>query len=158
MENSQIMRTLHILTDLYGPRLTGSPNHKAAADWAVKQMKDWKFDNAISNRGISVIRAGSTNALRVLSPRRFRIRCVLRFSRGHQARKRSQRQTFQLIVPTNRQKPKSISSDASRIDRLFRKRSNANQRQDGFVGKPAVIPVNFDPQPKRIHDEILKSD
>ena len=45
-DNSQIMRTLHFLTDVYGPRLTGSPNHRAAAEWAVKQMKDWGFDNA----------------------------------------------------------------------------------------------------------------
>ena len=43
--NSQIMRTMHFLTDLYGPRLTGSPNHKAAAEWAVKQMTDWGFDH-----------------------------------------------------------------------------------------------------------------
>jgi hypothetical protein len=27
-DNSQIMRTLHFLTDVYGPRLTGSPNLK----------------------------------------------------------------------------------------------------------------------------------
>src|SRR5438132_1234952 len=46
MENSQILRTLHFFTDVYGPRLTGSPNHKAAADWAVKQMTAWGFDNA----------------------------------------------------------------------------------------------------------------
>jgi hypothetical protein len=45
MENSQIMRTMHFLTDLYGPRLTGSPNHKAAAEWAVKQMQSWGFEN-----------------------------------------------------------------------------------------------------------------
>ena len=25
MENSQILRTMHFLTDVYGPRLTGSP-------------------------------------------------------------------------------------------------------------------------------------
>ena len=37
MENSQIMRTIHYLTDVYGPRLTGSPNHVAAANWATKQ-------------------------------------------------------------------------------------------------------------------------
>ena len=36
--NSQVMRTEHFLTDVYGPRLTGSPNHKAAAEWAVKTM------------------------------------------------------------------------------------------------------------------------
>ena len=46
MGNSQIMRTMHYLTDVYGPRLTGSPNHKAAAEWAVKQMMDWGFANA----------------------------------------------------------------------------------------------------------------
>jgi hypothetical protein len=46
MNNSQIMRSLHFLSDVYGPRLTGSPNHKAAADWAVKQMQMWGFDNA----------------------------------------------------------------------------------------------------------------
>src|SRR5207244_9144758 len=44
--HSQIMRTLHFLTDVYGPRLTGSPNHKAAAEWAAKAMTDWGFSNA----------------------------------------------------------------------------------------------------------------
>src|SRR6266542_3148148 len=46
MERSQIMKTMHMFTDVYGPRLTGSPNHKAAAEWAVKQMASWGFDNA----------------------------------------------------------------------------------------------------------------
>ena len=46
MEHSQIMKTMHMFTDLYGPRLTGSPNHKAAAEWAVKQMTAWGFENA----------------------------------------------------------------------------------------------------------------
>jgi carboxypeptidase Q len=44
-ENSQIMRTVHVLTDVHGPRLTGSPNHKAAAEWAIKQMSEWGFEN-----------------------------------------------------------------------------------------------------------------
>jgi len=43
--NSQIMRSMHYLTDVYGPRLTGSPNFKAAADYAVKQMTEWGFKN-----------------------------------------------------------------------------------------------------------------
>ena len=45
MENSKILHTLHILTDLYGPRLTGSPNHVNAAKWAAAEMKSWGFDN-----------------------------------------------------------------------------------------------------------------
>ncbi|HXG56895.1 MAG TPA: M28 family peptidase, partial [Vicinamibacterales bacterium] len=44
-KNSQIMKTLHYLTDVHGPRLTASPNHKAAAEWAIKQMTDWGFKN-----------------------------------------------------------------------------------------------------------------
>src|SRR6478672_7510968 len=44
MEHSQIMNTLHYLTDLYGPRLTGSPNHVNAAKWAAREMQDWGFD------------------------------------------------------------------------------------------------------------------
>ena len=43
--HSEIMRTLHYLTDVYGPRLTGSPNQKAAAEWAVKRMTEWGFSN-----------------------------------------------------------------------------------------------------------------
>jgi carboxypeptidase Q len=43
--NSQIMRTMHFLTDVHGPRLTGSPNHKAAAQWSVKQMMEWGLTN-----------------------------------------------------------------------------------------------------------------
>lgn len=46
MERSQIMKTMHMFTDLYGPRLTGSPNHAAAARWAVKQMTAWGLENA----------------------------------------------------------------------------------------------------------------
>ena len=45
-DHSQIMRTMHYLTDIYGPRLTGSPNYKAAAEWAIKQMTEWGFENA----------------------------------------------------------------------------------------------------------------
>jgi hypothetical protein len=44
-KHSQILRTMHYLTDVYGPRLTGSPNHKAAAEWTVKQMTDWGLAN-----------------------------------------------------------------------------------------------------------------
>jgi hypothetical protein len=45
MDNSQILKTMHYLTDVYGPRLTGSPNHENAAKWAVKQMETWGMVN-----------------------------------------------------------------------------------------------------------------
>jgi carboxypeptidase Q len=45
-ERSEILRTLHMLTDRYGPRLTGSPNHEAAAKWAAQRMTEWGLQNA----------------------------------------------------------------------------------------------------------------
>ena len=45
-ERSQILQTLHMLTDVYGPRLTGSPNLKAASDWVVKRTTEWGLKNA----------------------------------------------------------------------------------------------------------------
>ena len=41
LNRSQVMDIVSYLTDVYGPRLTGSPNIKAAGDWAVDTMKAW---------------------------------------------------------------------------------------------------------------------
>ena len=43
--HSQIMRTLHFLTDVYGPRLTGSPSLKASGEWAIRTMESWGLSN-----------------------------------------------------------------------------------------------------------------
>jgi carboxypeptidase Q len=43
---SQILKTAQVLTDVYGPRPTGSPNLKAAGDWATRQMQTWGLQNA----------------------------------------------------------------------------------------------------------------
>jgi carboxypeptidase Q len=45
MNRSQVMRTLHFLADVYGPRLTGSPSLEAAGQWAVKTMEGWGMKN-----------------------------------------------------------------------------------------------------------------
>ena len=41
MQRSGIMATMHHLSDMFGPRLTGSPNHESAARWAVQRMTEW---------------------------------------------------------------------------------------------------------------------
>ncbi len=45
LQRSKVMEIESYLTDVYGPRLTGSPNMKEAADWATKTMKDWGLAN-----------------------------------------------------------------------------------------------------------------
>ena len=39
------MDTMFQLTDVYGPRLTNSPQFRAAGEWAVKQLKEYGLDN-----------------------------------------------------------------------------------------------------------------
>ncbi len=40
-----LMETMYNLTDRYGPRLTNSPQYRAAGDWAVSQLKEWGLSN-----------------------------------------------------------------------------------------------------------------
>lgn len=44
--NSKVMETLFQLTDVNGPRLTGSPGMKRAEQWTRQQLSDWGLVNA----------------------------------------------------------------------------------------------------------------
>jgi hypothetical protein len=46
LERSQVMEIAWWLTDVYGPRLTNSPQMRAAAAWAVKKANEWGLANA----------------------------------------------------------------------------------------------------------------
>lgn len=46
LKRGQAMATLHQLADVAGGRLTASPGYKAAADWAVGQLKAWGLAKA----------------------------------------------------------------------------------------------------------------
>src|SRR3954465_2082418 len=45
LQRSKVMEIESYLTDVYGPRLTGSPNMKEAGHWARETMKDWGLTN-----------------------------------------------------------------------------------------------------------------
>ena len=44
-DNSKVMENLFWMSEVYGPRVNNSPNHMAAAEWAMKQMKEWGLQN-----------------------------------------------------------------------------------------------------------------
>src|SRR5438876_302297 len=46
LNHSQVMETLSALTEVIGPRLTGSPNLKRANEWTRDQLKSWGLSNA----------------------------------------------------------------------------------------------------------------
>ena len=43
--NSQVMDVSSWLTDVHGPRLSGSPGIQMAGEWAVAKMKEWGLEN-----------------------------------------------------------------------------------------------------------------
>src|SRR5947209_9371230 len=44
-QNSKVMENLFWMSEVYGPRVTNSRNHRLAAEWAMKQMKEWGLQN-----------------------------------------------------------------------------------------------------------------
>ena len=78
MQRSQVMELCSWLSDVYAPRLTGSPTAQKAADWAVKKMTDWglvnvKIEPWVNTNGFE---RGWTNDkfyLAATSPERFPI-------------------------------------------------------------------------------------
>ena len=44
-QNPKVMDTMFQLTDVHGPRLTNSPQFRAAGEWAVKQLQEYGLEN-----------------------------------------------------------------------------------------------------------------
>ena len=146
MERSQIMKTMHIFTDLYGPRLTGSPNHKAAAEWAVKQMTAWGLENAHLEPW-DFKHPGWLNermTAHIIAPVKDPLVCeVLAWTPSTKGT--VQANAMQLVLP---ERPTQ--------DQLTSFFSNNKSRVRGrivLVGKAAVVPVNLNPPAKRSTDE-----
>jgi len=45
LQRSKVMEIESYLTDVYGPRLTNSPDFREAGAWAQKTMKEWGLAN-----------------------------------------------------------------------------------------------------------------
>src|SRR5262245_30642231 len=50
MTRSQVMDHISWLSDVYGPRLTGSPALQQAAEWAMKRFGEWGLSNVHQER------------------------------------------------------------------------------------------------------------
>ena len=48
LQRSKVMEITSYLTDVYGGRLTNSPSHRAAAEYAQKLMTEWGLANVKS--------------------------------------------------------------------------------------------------------------
>lgn len=71
--HSQVMDILSYLTDVYGPRLTNSPNIKEAAKWTTDKLSEWKLANVHLERWGPFGRGWSNErfSAQVISPHPF---------------------------------------------------------------------------------------
>ena len=146
MEHSQIMKTMHMFTDVYGPRLTGSPNHKAAAEWAVKQMTAWGLENAHLEPW-DFKHPGWLNerlTAHLISPVKDPLVCeVLAWTPSTKGTVTAP--AYQLVLP---ERPSQ-----EQLKMFFDNNKGRVRDRIVLVGKAATIPVNLNPPAKRNSEE-----
>ena len=175
MEHSQIMHTLHMLTDRYGPRVTGTPNHESAARWAVDEMTRWGLKNGhlepwdFGHPGWLNESADGHIVAPVKQNLKFEVIAWTPSTNGTVGAS-----TVELPGPPQGPLPAETAEGGGRggrggrgPQRLGPTKEEMDQwvaaNQEKFrgkmvmVGKAAVIPVNLEPAPKRIPDETVKA-
>jgi hypothetical protein len=150
MENSKIMRTLHFLTDVYGPRLTGSPNLKAAGEWAIKEMAAWGFTNGHLEPW-DFGRPGWTNEVAIgaiVSPVKDKLEFeVLAWTPSTDGTVNAP--AFNLITPEQPTKEELEKYLAAVKDQV--------RGHIVLVGRSRPVPVNLDPPAKRTPDDVVRN-
>ena len=160
MENSKILNTLHYFTDVYGPRLSGSPNYTNAAKWAMREMLSWGFDNATlepfefghpgwvneRNTGLMLKPVADTLTYEVLAWTPSTKGPVIA-------------DAVSIVIPTfpAAENPKIMQMPTQEeLTAYFESVKSAVKGKIVLVGKPAFIDQSKEPNPKRTSDEVIK--
>jgi len=180
MEHSEILHTLHMLTDRYGPRVTGTPNHEAAAKWAVAEMTKWGLKNAhlepweFGHPGWTNERAYGFIDSPVRENLKFEVLAWTPSTNGT-----ASGSAIQLELPQGPPAPVQEGADApgrggragrggrggaarlgptkEQMDQWVSESKSKIKGRMVMIGKAAVIPVSFDAPQKRRDDEQLKA-
>jgi hypothetical protein len=178
LEHSKIMHTLHMLTDRYGPRVTGTPNHEAAAKWAVAEMTSWGMKNGHLEPW-DFNRAGWLNESatgQIVAPVRENLKFeVLAWTPSTKGTVNAS--AIEIVLPQGPPAPAAEDAAGGRggrgggrggaparlgptKDEMEQWLAATKDKVRGkivLVGKAAVIPVNFEPPAKRRSDEQVKA-
>jgi hypothetical protein len=143
--HSQIMRVLHVLTDVYGPRVTGSPSLKAAGEWAIKEMQSWGFANGHLEPW-DFGHPGWVNerfSAHITSPVKDQLTCeVLAWTPGTDGAVTAQAYQLQMPdKPTPAQLTSFLDSEKQKV-----------KGRIVLVGKHTLVPVTIEPPAKRRTD------
>jgi hypothetical protein len=150
MERSKIMWIEHFLTDVYGPRPTGSPNHVAAANWAIKTMTGWGLKHAhlepFTWRGVGWLPGQATGF--IIAP----VKANLKFEAvpWSPSTNGTVKGEVVSIVPPDAPTDETLTAFLTSV---------AGRVKGGIVmvGAPPPVPVNFNEAVKRLPDEQVKA-
>lgn len=160
MENSKIMNTMHYFTDLYGPRLTGSPNHVNAAKWGAAEMRSWGFDNTflepwdfghpgwVNERNTGMIVAPFQDTLT------YEVLAWTPSTKGAVTG-----DAFHLVIPQvpAAENPRVMQNPTQEeLTAYFNSIKSSINGKMVLVGKPTFIDQSTPQTPKRIADEVIK--
>lgn len=160
MENSKIMNTMHYFTDLYGPRLTGSPNHVNAAKWGAAEMRSWGFDNTflepwdfghpgwVNERNTGMIVAPFQDTLT------YEVLAWTPSTKGA-----GTGDAFHLVIPQvpAAENPRVMQNPTQEeLTAYFNSIKSSINGKMVLVGKPTFIDQSTPQTPKRIADEVIK--
>ena len=138
-EHSQVMEIASWLTDVYGPRLTGSPNTKAAGEWAAQKLRSWGIENVrLETWGPFESRGWTSErfAFQAIAPTPFPIHAV--------------------PMPWSVSTPGRVEGPAIRFDvHSFDEMTNYSGKLKGaflLLDPPQSAPPNFKPLARRLTD------
>ncbi len=173
LEHSRIMHTLHMLADRYGPRVTGTPNHEAAAKWAVSAMTAW----GMKNGHLEPWDFGRTGWLNesatghIISPVRENLKFeVLAWTPSTSGTVNAS--AIEIVPPQGPLAPPAedgggrggrggaparLGPTKDEMAQWVAANKDKVRGKIVLVGKAAVIPVNFDPPAKRRSDEQMRA-
>ncbi|MGH7619402.1 MAG: M20/M25/M40 family metallo-hydrolase, partial [Gemmatimonadaceae bacterium] len=150
IDHSKIMWIEHYLTDVYGPRPIGSPNHVAAANWAVKTMTSWGMKNAhlepFTWRGVGWLPGKASGY--ITSP----VKANLKFEAVPWSPSTKGTVTGQVLSIVAPESPTEDELNTFLVDMAPKVKGAIV-----MVGRPPVVPVNFDERPKRTPDDQAKA-
>ena len=171
LEHSMVMHTEHMLTDRFGPRVTGTPNHEAAVDWVIHETTSWGMKNAhkeawdFGHPGWLNERASGFITSPVKENLKFEVLAWTPSTKGTVTGS-----SIQLIPPHGpeapvdpnaaaagrggRGGPQFLGPTQAEMDQWIAQNKASVKGKMVLIGKAAVIPVDFNPPQKRLPDDL----
>jgi carboxypeptidase Q len=149
-ERSQLMETLQVLTDRYGPRLTGSPHLHAAGKWAADRLTGWGLQDArlepwdFGHPGWTSERLSA----HILSPVMDSL--VAEVVAWTPSTEGTATGTVLRVTPPDR-------PTLAELDTWMAAHRGTVTGRIVLVGEPAVVPVAFNPAARRTDDADLRA-